>query len=402
MSQVLSERNESIQWLRAIAAIEVMVWHSDLAVKGFSGSEIQTSFYAPLGGVGVEIFFIVSGFLMSYITAEKPSASSFLTSRARRIFPLYWAFTLLVIFVYLTNPGWHLGGFALDAPTVLKSLTLWPQNAYPVLPVGWTLEHEIVFYALVALLCWLAGRQGGLPRLLFGVFLSGLGLVGTMLPDVARAYGPVSHCFSPYMFAFGFGWLLHTLPRSPRPAATAAIAAFAALLMAAWATAEGHDLALMQRLTLAGAFAALMLASRRLLAGGGRATRIMAALGEASYSVYLSHWFVLSALGKLAAAAHLPPALDLPARLFACMIAAGVGLSLFVFVERPVNRRLRRSSAASHAEIFRRPIRWPPIARRIPAPAAPVAGDVVFVAEPAGVVTSGSATGEGGSSSPFR
>lgn len=394
MSQKPAERNESIQWLRAIAATEVMIWHSDLVVKGFSNAQIQTSAYAPLGGIGVEVFFIVSGFLMAYVTADRPSARDFMTSRARRIFPLYWAFTLLVILVYLANPKWHLGGFSLDALNVLKSLALWPQNGYPILTVGWTLEHEIVFYGFVATLCALAGRNGAVPRLAFGMLLCALGLAGTLLPDALRAYGLLSHSLSPYMFAFGFGWMLHTWPRVPRTAAIATGMMCGGLFLMAWTLSQGHDLSLIHRMTLAGLLVVAALASRRMLAGAGRAGRLFAALGEASYSVYLSHWIVLSSLGKLVGAAGLPAVLDLPVRVVACLIAMGVGLYLFVLVERPLDRRLRRSSAASRTPRIAMASVFSFVRNRLAAkPLVP--GDVVIATERAGSASPGRLRHEG-------
>lgn len=342
-----ADRNEAIQWLRALAATEVMVWHSDLVAKGFSAFSIQTSAYRPLGGIGVEVFFVVSGFLMSFISQSIPGPKPFLIGRIRRIFPLYWAFTLLVIGVYLVNPDWHLGGFSLSAGSIAKSLLLWPQQGYPILTVGWTLEYEIVFYLIVVAFIATAMSRTTRARAHFSVFLALLGLLGVCLPDGLRASPVLTHILTPYMFAFGFGWLLHSAPNAGLRAAGPALLVFTGLAVTGLAIAENHDAVVLPRSLAAGGFVAAMLALRPLLARTGTVNRIIASIGEASYSIYLCHWFVLSALGKVFGRLDLPADADVAVRSAGCLVALAVGWVFFVKLERPLDRRLRGQRKAA-------------------------------------------------------
>lgn len=336
-----ADRNEAIQWLRAIAATEVMVWHSDLVTKGFSAFSIQTSAFRPVGGIGVEVFFVVSGFLMSFISKSIPGAKPFLLGRIRRIYPLYWAFTLLVIGVYLVNPDWHLGGFSLSAGSIAGSLLLWPQQGYPILTVGWTLEYEIAFYLIVVAFIATTMSQAPRARAHFGVFLALLGLLGVCLPDALRTSPILTHILTPYMLAFGFGWLLHSAPNAGLKAAGPAFLVFTVLAAIGLAVAENHDAVVLPRSLAAGGFVAAMLALRPLLARTGTVNQIVAGIGEASYSIYLCHWFVLSALGKVFGRFDLPAYADVAIRVAGCLVALAVGWVFFIKLERPLDRRLR-------------------------------------------------------------
>jgi peptidoglycan/LPS O-acetylase OafA/YrhL len=69
--------------------------------------------------------------------------------------------------------------------------------------------------------------------------------------------------------------------------------------------------------------------------------RAASAVADASYSLYLSHWFVLSGLGKLLGALHISPAFDLPARVVGIAAAIAFALACFRLVEGPLDRFLR-------------------------------------------------------------
>ncbi|WP_162243892.1 acyltransferase [Aurantimonas sp. Leaf443] len=332
-------RNVPIQWLRALAALEVMVWHSDLLTKRFSDASIQDSLYRPFGGVGVEVFFVVSGFLMALVTAGRPGAASFVAGRVRRLVPLYWAFTSLVILAFVINPRWHLADFEPAFAPIASAYLFLPQTGFPVLPVGWTLEYEVLFYALVAgfLLLAPAWKPG---RAAFALLLAGLGLLGVLFPGLDTVSPWLGHLATPYFFGFALGWSLQVAGEGGPGAAilpvVSAMLAAAALLAGPEA---GH---LVWRIALAGLLVALAMRLGAGLAAPGRGGRWLATVGEASYSIYLSHWFVLSIVGKLAGAADLPAGADVPLRIAGCLLAVIVGTGLYRLVEHPLDRRLRR------------------------------------------------------------
>ncbi|MEX6505865.1 acyltransferase family protein [Jiella sp. M17.18] len=339
---IADDRDMAIQWLRALAAIEVMVWHSDLLTKKFSEFSIQTSSYSFFGGIGVEVFFVVSGFLMALITAGNPAPGRFVRGRITRIYPLYWFFTSLVVLAAWLNPAWTLGQ-RLGRSSILESYLIIPQSHFPTLMVGWTLEYEVLFYAVVALaLVVAAGWRETAWRGWVAPVLAACALVGALIPTDLLDHPMLDHLLSPYMLAFGFGWFLKARfgLSQPKRLLNAGTIGFAAGL--SLALARGHDHDLVVRIAIASALVASAGSLRPILTRSGALGRAVAYVGEASYSVYLSHWFVLSMLGKVLGHLGLPPSADLPVRIVGCLCAIGVGTAFFTFVEWPLDRKFRR------------------------------------------------------------
>ena len=203
---MIKKRND-IQWLRAIAAIEVVLWHSDLVTKHFSAADIDGSLYQRFGGFGVELFFIISGYVICLTAPRHASGGEFMVKRIVRLVPLYWCFTALIFLAAFVNPAWTQGSLDFRPEAIVKSLTFWPQQQMPILALGWSLEHEMLFYGMAAF--WLACGGAAWKRgaLAVPLILMGLGSLGFFLGtgEAQRIWD--LHLASPYMVAFGFGWL---------------------------------------------------------------------------------------------------------------------------------------------------------------------------------------------------
>ena len=128
----------SLQALRFIAAALVVVSHIRTEVG-----------LTPFGSSGVDIFFVISGFIIYYVTRD--GAPQFFTRRLIRIVPLYWLGTLALAAIALKAPG-MLNHTSLDADKLLGSLFFIPvwnesvQYHLPLLTLGWSLNYEILFY----------------------------------------------------------------------------------------------------------------------------------------------------------------------------------------------------------------------------------------------------------------
>ncbi|WP_413693887.1 acyltransferase family protein [Psychromonas sp. KJ10-2] len=93
----------SIQYLRGIAAILVVYYHS--TIKAVQNNIPDASIYY-IGESGVDLFFIISGFIICFVTDNKDfNTLKFLKSRVLRIIPLYWFFTIIALFAYLIVPS---------------------------------------------------------------------------------------------------------------------------------------------------------------------------------------------------------------------------------------------------------------------------------------------------------
>jgi exopolysaccharide production protein ExoZ len=179
-SRQRSHTLRGIQALRGIAALMVVVHHSTFVwVEHFLGYVWWN------GAAGVDIFFIISGLVMSLTADGKESgvgaAGKFLERRVIRIVPLYWILSLATLCkVYilahhssLQNHAHHAG---LTTSFVVRSFLLIPPTGgqHPLLGQGWTLSYEMFFYLLFAL-CLALGRRVDttLPFILIPLGLGG-------------------------------------------------------------------------------------------------------------------------------------------------------------------------------------------------------------------------------------
>jgi len=118
------------------------------------------------GNNGVDIFFVISGFVMVYTQSNNPrSAFSFFSNRILRIVPTYWLLSVAVVVLFVLIPS-TFRGLKLTGAYSLTSLFFVSRifgYDYPIIYVGWTLEYEMPFYALFA--AGFSSRTNELPLL---------------------------------------------------------------------------------------------------------------------------------------------------------------------------------------------------------------------------------------------
>ncbi|GGD43107.1 acyltransferase family protein [Aureimonas glaciei] len=307
----------SIQSLRAIAALLVVAFH-------VSDGAFVT------GAAGVDIFFVISGFIMGTVGVRE-TPLTFLKKRVVRIVPLYWAVTLFMCTVSLFG---LFARFNFEAGQLLKSLFFIPYfdpsgHIWPLVVVGWTLNLEILFYAVFAF-----ALLAGMPVRLSAAILVLLVLGGY---GFAPAAAPLQLWTSPLLLEFVAGLLLATVLQ---PAGrflglvliTLAAVALAAIGAANWFEPEWRILAwgIPSAMIVAGA-----LAIERAGAWPTRALKPLEAIGDASYSLYLLHGLVI-------AFAHRLIGDGLMVNLAIVVASIGIALVSFHLFERPVGRFLGR------------------------------------------------------------
>jgi peptidoglycan/LPS O-acetylase OafA/YrhL len=143
-----------IQSLRGLAALLVVLVHARFSLPGATGQYIADNFLLP-GASGVDLFFIVSGFIMVLTTKNCDGTAgyvrTFVIKRVARIWPLYLCVSAITLWLApsLLSDAAHIRGF-------LKSLLLLPADSdgglYLGMPVGvsWTLCYEVYFYLVLA------------------------------------------------------------------------------------------------------------------------------------------------------------------------------------------------------------------------------------------------------------
>ncbi len=146
-----------LQAYRGIAALLVVMFHlSHLSIERLKQVIFFNVFQA--GWSGVDYFFVLSGFIMLYVNrdilGDKHYVKSFLVKRIIRIYPIYWIVTVMVLGFFLLIPSLS-AGKNFNIPYIAKSLLLLPQDVIPIIEASWTLNYEIFFYLLFSLGIWL-------------------------------------------------------------------------------------------------------------------------------------------------------------------------------------------------------------------------------------------------------
>lgn len=148
----------SIQLLRGVAALAVVIYHLKAVQQRYFSEDIFP-WYTSYGFLGVQLFFMISGFIMMHILDTHKTAVTplnFLKARLIRIVPTYWLITLTIFTVAQIYPNLINSSYSVT-PSLIKSLLFIPQTTNPWLNVGWSLEFEVFFYIIISILLFTSG-----------------------------------------------------------------------------------------------------------------------------------------------------------------------------------------------------------------------------------------------------
>jgi exopolysaccharide production protein ExoZ len=350
----MNQKFVGIQILRFVAAMLVVVMHLTQAVSIHITGAGPDHYWAA-GSSGVDIFFVISGFVMAASTARSPSALTarlqaawiFLKRRFLRIVPLYWFYTLAKAALLVALPGLAARS-SIDPGHLTASLLFIPALSpwgfvEPTLPVGWTLNFEMLFYGVFALVIAL-----GLPRIRFCLFaLTLVFLTGRYFSDVV----PLAFYAQTIVFEFVLGiCIAHYFSRFQTWPTLAGGLALGIGLILMFGVNWGSSA---DRLLTWGSAAAFLVLGALWLepwTAKMRALSPLSFLGDASYSIYLSHTFVVPAgvlaLRKLGFQDMLVVA---PTVLLAVVVS---GCASYLWIERPMTRQLKRMLFKTPAPAF--------------------------------------------------
>jgi peptidoglycan/LPS O-acetylase OafA/YrhL len=339
-------RFETLEMGRGVAATLVVLCHvwQHLVDGPYLATRPPAGVF-DVAGCGVEFFFVLSGFIISYVhggDAGRPAAvGRYAARRCLRIYPTYWILTLGVVLLFGARSESFRDG--LDPAVLWTSATLVFNGAAPVIPAAWTLQHEMLFYLVFA--AWLVDR-----RLIVLIYGWGIGsLVYAMLG--LRLGAAADFVFSSYHVEFVMGMAAAEIViRRPvkRPLLLAGAGALGVVLAAAAQVAAADpanawDNAWEWRLLYGPAFTALIIgfaAAER--AGRVRGERALLLLGAASYAIYLVHdhaaVLLLRTVQRTGLAEGLPAGVWFAA---VCFGAVAAGVAFHLAIERPLHAALR-------------------------------------------------------------
>jgi exopolysaccharide production protein ExoZ len=293
----------SLQALRGIAVLAVLLFHIIAVELKYSAGATLLAHEALWLQLGVDLFFVISGFVMVLVTRSRfqqpKELGRFLFHRIARIYPNYWIYFLLTLLVLLLQP--HLVNSSHGSSNIWLSFFLVPNDKVQLVMVAWSLIFELWFYLVFSafLLC----REKWLPTLLASW---ALGLIIFNLSADLEAFSPLMKIvLHPYALEFILGSVAGLLFFSRhadhiplRPVFLLAVLAMIALPWSFSAQVSGAQ-GVVRMLLCGGSFATLLLALALLEQRQyWTPPTVLSAIGDMSYTVYLSHILVLGVIGK--------------------------------------------------------------------------------------------------------
>ncbi len=335
----------SIQILRGIAALGIILLHVGEMLLQYTDGQGQFCRLAPIwenGAAGVDLFFIISGFVMVQSTWNRfqlvGAGKRFFVRRCIRIIPLYWFYSgcmlLLVLLPFTLKEQVFSLTYTLQSLFFIPALNPATGLDLPLLPQGWTLSYEMYFYIVFTLLLGFS-RKIFLPVLV--VFFTGSALVGVYF----QPSGPlIKVVTSPLLLEFAAGCRLASLVKARNlPSGWALFILTSGTVLLALSPLFMPEIA--YRVLFWGVPALCITAGIVFLEKNGFSffPRLLMGMGNSSYSTYLSHVFVVLVISTLLKNKLLPVANDVIAGT-AIIICLGVGYVSFVCIEQRMARLL--------------------------------------------------------------
>jgi exopolysaccharide production protein ExoZ len=188
------KRLNMIQFSRAFVPIMVMLFHLSLSMHEYYDFNLLGLYQLPMSG-GVSYFFALSGFMMYYVYqnnfGQPKQLKNYFINRFIRIYPLYWILTLVLLPFLLLFP-WYGAGHETKLGTIISSFLLSPNPSDdpPILIPAWSLKFTILYYLMFSLLF--------LPKLSLGKAI--LAIWGGMCAAAFLGFIPVTNFIIEFIF----------------------------------------------------------------------------------------------------------------------------------------------------------------------------------------------------------
>lgn len=330
---------DSLQALRGIASILVLFHHLSLLTM----AEYKTTFLNNtflFGEMGVDLFFVLSGFIIYYIhhsdIGVKNKIKPFLIKRVTRIYPIYWVIFLFILPIYFIIPTFGAEYFR-DFSYIVKSFLLIPQVENPLIGVAWTLTYEVFFYLLFGLLIFL-NKKYSYPILFSWMAIT---LITFVFPVLAEKHYLIEFIFSPLNLEFIFGILVAIFLLKTRnlKISVSVLLIGITLFCFSWIS-EFYELFYIHTVLAWGIPSALIiygLSSIETLRNI-KVPRSLKFLGDASYSIYLTHATVMSFAVKILTTLSVNYYLSLVLIIIICVV---VGCIFHLLIEKSLLKYFR-------------------------------------------------------------
>ncbi len=319
----LQNKIDSIQVLRFFAAFSVMMVH--LPVFEF-------------GIWGVDIFFVISGFIMMYVTEN--NEKFFLLKRIFRIVPLYWILTLGVFALAIFVPD-VLNNTTANIVHLIKSLFFIPFDKngtghFPILFLGWTLNFEVIFYFLFSLSLVFFKENRMIACSIFIIIFLVFNKIFSEKNFVFETYA------NDIFIEFIFGMILFTIWKKYKNKISTNLSNHficLAILLVSIFILNYYNFS---RSVSYGLPSLILAVYFLFFLNHLKFPKILVSLGDASYCIYLLHPYVIQFFYKILEINEYDIIIELVFTLIISVIVFIVSLLIYKFIEFPINVSLRK------------------------------------------------------------
>ena len=337
MSAGLNSRNNyfpNIDILRIIASISIVVLHTFPTLQMVQFNSLGTStilylkYHVEILLFGVDLFFVISGYVIATTLEGKKSFTSFLKGRAKRIIPLYWLIMTFTVVLYLIINLFAENKAEIGGPIrIIRSLLFLEgtfNSSEPIVAQGWTLEYEFGFYLIASSLLFMQKMRNSY----FFIF-SVLIVLGLIFP------GKI------HFLEFGLGIIVYLLSNKfkmdERFGFVSLFCGFSLLIINFYALQHVNYFI---KYGIPSGF--ILLGSVLIQQIDGKVIRL---LGKVSYPLYLVHFLVIQLGFQLVK--RVGPLGNLEIVLpfcFTITLSLLLSFVLYLFFDRPITRRLTKSN----------------------------------------------------------
>ena len=319
----LQNKIDSIQVLRFFAAFSVMMVH--LPVFEF-------------GIWGVDIFFVISGFIMMYVTEN--NEKFFLLKRIFRIVPLYWILTLGVFALAIFVPD-VLNNTTANIVHLIKSLFFIPFDKngtghFPILFLGWTLNFEVIFYFLFSLSLVFFKENRMIACSIFIIIFLVFNKIFSEKNFIFETYA------NDIFIEFIFGMILFTIWKKYKNKISTNLSNHficLAILLVSIFILNYYNFS---RSVSYGLPSLILAVYFLFFLNHLKFPKILVSLGDASYCIYLLHPYVIQFFYKILEINEYDIIIELVFTLIISVIVFIVSLLIYKFIEFPINGSLRK------------------------------------------------------------
>jgi peptidoglycan/LPS O-acetylase OafA/YrhL len=352
-----NEKIDSLQVFRAIAAILVVLFHITSYSQERYGYTFLDNRFA-FGYTGVDFFFVLSGFIIFYIhvkdVGNRQQIQPYVAKRLLRIFPIYWIITFAKVSVIFLLPALA-KSYERESGVIIASFLLFPQRNLPIIGAAWTLSYELFFYMLFGMAIWLGYRRGlylfaGWTILVLG-YVIGKAAGLTIFPD----HYLIRFALNERNLEFILGCLSAYIAMNYKVSYPKFVAITGGLLFLAAGLYVSNGGRVPSYTVLFG------LPSLLLVTGSAsielqryvRFPKLLVFLGNASYSIYLTHAMFVNIFTVIFD--FLNWTNQLPPSVLMSTIAIGAilgGSAVYQFLERPLLSLLRRKLLTAQTNVI--------------------------------------------------